>query len=276
MAASGRITGKYSNNSDVYISLEWELKSQDKEANKSVIHCELWLRGKDSYRHWNFNSNTKFIIVDGNKKTNTSTSFDTNKNPCKLMQGDFTVKHNSDGSGSFKVSAKHYSGVKLGTATISGKSFNITQIKRISKLNSISISGEYNGIKASYTKYNTKFTDNLVIKCGSFTKTVKGYKSGSLVSFSSSEKESIKKVIGTGKSVTFTCYLQTYSGSTYVGKSNTLSKTGEVTQEVIPKIYIKTGTSSISKIKSIYIKTDTSSIIKVKSVYIKPSGINKV
>lgn len=121
MASSGKITGKYSNNDDVYISLEWELKSQDKEANKSVIHCELWLRGKDSYRHWNFYDHTKYIIVDGNKKTDTKTHFDTNKNPCKLMKADFTVKHNSDGSGSFKVSAKHYSGVKLGTATISGK-----------------------------------------------------------------------------------------------------------------------------------------------------------
>ena len=30
MANSGKVTGKYSNNDDVYISLEWEVKSQDK------------------------------------------------------------------------------------------------------------------------------------------------------------------------------------------------------------------------------------------------------
>lgn len=276
MAEKGTIKGKYSNNNDVWLSLEWELKSQDKEANKSVIHCELWLRGKDSHRHWNFYDHTKYIIVDGNKKTDTKTHFDTDKNPCKLMQADFSIKHDSDGSCSFAIAARHYSGVKLGTATISGTKHSLTSIKRISKVNSVTISGEYSGVKVGYTKYNTKFTDNLIIKCGSFTKTVKGYKSGNLVSFSSSEKESIKKVIGTGKSVTFTCYLQTYSGTTYVGKSNTVSKSGAVTQEIIPKIYIKTGTSSISKIKNIYIKTGTSSISKVKSVYIKPSGISKV
>lgn len=276
MADSGKITGKYSNNNDVYLSLEWKVTAQNKEENRSNVHCELWIRGKDSYRHWNFNSNTKFIIVDGNKKTNTSASFDTNKNPCKLMSGDFKVKHDADGSCTFSIGARHYSGVKLGTGIVSSVKRTLPSIKRISKVNSVTISGEYSGVKVGYTKYNTKFTDNLIIKCGSFTKTVKGYKSGNLVSFSSSEKESIKKVIGTGKSVTFTCYLQTYSGTTYIGKSNTLSKTGDVTQEVIPKIYIKTGTNSISKIKSIYIKTGTSSISKVKSVYIKPSGINKV
>lgn len=276
MANSGVIKGKYSNNNDVWLSLEWELKSQDKEANKSVIHCELWIRGKDSHRHWNFYDHTKYIIVDGNKKTDTKTHFDTNKNPCKLMSADFSIKHDDDGSSTFAIAARHYSGVKLGTATISGTKHSLPSIKRISKLNSISISGEYSGIKASYTKYNTKFTDNLIIKCGSFTKTVKGYKSGNLVSFSSSEKESIKKVIGTSKKVTFTCYLQTYSGSTYVGKSNTVSKSGDVTQEEIPKIYIKLSKSTIKRVKSVYIKLGTSSIKKAKNVYIKPSGINKV
>ena len=268
MAESGKVTGKYSNNDDVYISLEWKLKSQDKDSNTSIIHCELWLRGKDSYRHWNFYDHTKYIMVDGAKKTDTKTHFDTFKNPCKLMSGDFKVKHSANGTSDFNVSAKHYSGVKLGTATISKKNFTLPVIKRVSKINSVSIINEYKGVKVGYTKYNPKFSDTLVITCGSFTKTVKNYKSSNTVAFSGSEVEQIKKVIGESTSVTFKCYLKTYDGSLFLGNSSVLSKSGKVTKEDVD-IYIKLSSASIKKVKGVYIKLTDSSIKKVKNSYMK-------
>lgn len=272
MASSGKVTGKYSNNNDVYISLEWEVKSQDKEANKTVIHCELWLRGKDSYRHWNYYDHISYIIVDGVKKTNTKTNFDTYENPCKLMSADFTIKHSSNGAGDFKVSAKHYSGVAIGTATISSKSFTLPTIKRISKLNSLSIVNEYKGIKASLTKYNSSFSDTLIIKCKTFSKTVTNYKSGSTVSFTSSELTKLEDILGQDKTITFTCYLRTYDGSTILGNSNSLSKSGTLTFNQGPKVYIKLNSSNISKVKGVYIKLSSSSFYKVKNAYLKTSS----
>lgn len=269
MASSGKVTGKYSNNNDVYISLEWEVKSQDKEANKTVIHCELWLRGKDSYRHWNFYDHVSYITVDGVKKTNTKTNFDTYKNPCLLTQADFTIKHSSNGAGDFSVSAKHYSGVAIGTATISSKNFTLPTIKRISKLNSLSIVNEYKGIKASYTKYKSSFSDTLVIKCKTFTKSVSNYKSGSTVSFTSNELTKLEDILGQDKTIIFTCYLKTYDGSTLLGNSNSLSKSGTLTFNRGPKVYIKVSSSNISKVKGVYIKP--SAIYKVKNAYLKTS-----
>ena len=270
MASSGKVTGKYSNNDDVYISLEWEVKSQDKEANKTTIHCELWLRGKDSYRHWNFYDHISYITVDGVKKTNKKTNFDTFKNPCKLMSADFTVKHNASGAGDFKVSAKHYSGVAIGTATISSKSFTLPTIKRVSKLNSLSIVNEYKGIKAGYTKYSSSFSDTLVIKCKTFTKSVSKYKSGNTVSFTASELSKLEDILGSDKTITFSCYLKTYSGSAFLGNSNTLHKSGALTFNQGSKVYIKTSQSTISKVKGVYIKPGN--IYKVKNAYLKTSS----
>lgn len=269
MASSGKVTGRYSNNNDVYISLEWEVKSQNKEANKTIIHCELWLRGKDSYRYWNFYDHISYITVDGVKKTNNKTNFDTSKNPCKLMSADFTIKHSSSGEGDFSVSAKHYSGVRIGTATIKNTSFTLPKINRISKLNSLSIINEYKGIKASYTKYNSSFDDTLVIKCKTFTKSVSNYKSGNIVSFTSSELTKLEDILGEDKNITFTCYLKTYSGSTLIGNSNTLSESETLTFNQGPNVYIKVNSSNISKVKGVYIKP--SAIYKIKNVYFKIS-----
>lgn len=270
MANSGTINGKYSNNNNIYLSLEWEVKSQDKEANKTVIHCELWVKGKDSYHHWNNFDHISYITVDGVKKTNTKTHFDSYENPCKLMSADFTIKHNANGSGDFSVSAKHYSGVKLGTGTISSKTVTLPTIKRISKLNSLSIVNEYKEIKASYTKYKSTFKDTLVIKCKTFSKSVTNYKSGNTVSFTSSELTKLEDILGQDKTITFTCYLKTYDGSTFIGNSNSLSKSGTLTFNQGPKVYIKVSSSNISKVKGVYIKP--SAIYKVKNAYLKTSN----
>lgn len=272
MASSGTINGKYSNNNNIYLSLEWEVKSQDKEANKTTIHCELWVKGKDNYKHWNNTDHISYIMVDGVKKTNTKTHFETDKNPCKLMSADFTIKHSLSGAGDFTVSAKHYSGVKLGTGTISSKTVTLPAIKRISKLNTLSIVNEYKGIKAGYTKYNSAFYDTLVIKCKTFTKSVSKYKSGNTVSFNSSELSKLEDILDDDKTITFTCYLKTYSGSTLIGNSNSLSKSGTLTFNQGPKVYIKQSSSNIAKVKGVYIKLSSSGFYKVKNAYLKTSS----
>ena len=90
--------------------------------------------------------------------------------------------------------------------------------------------------------------------------------------FTSSELKKLEDILGDDKTIKFTCYLKTYSGSTFIGNSNSLSKSGTLTFNQGPKAYIKLSSSNIAKVKGVYIKVTSSSIYKVKNAYVKTSS----
>lgn len=273
MASSGVLTGNYSGSSKVHLRVEWKVKSQNQEANKSVIQVDLYCTGKDGARHWNLNNHVSYVTVNGNKKQNTATRFDTNKNPSKLLTKEFTVSHDTDGDGSFKIAARHYSGVKLGNGVISGTKQTLPKINRISKIGTTTFSRDNDGypkaVKSTYTRYNSSYTQVYHIQIGSWKKTVNNYKSGENILFTSSEIEAIKKVIG--KTFTVTVYISTYKGSTHIGDSAKWTHTYTLPTENT-KVYIKVDSSTIRQVKGIYIKPTSSLIAKAKSVYVKPTS----
>lgn len=199
MASSNSIKGYYSKNDDIYLLLEWEVVSQSVVDNKTTINCKLWLRGNDGYRHWNNYNHLSYIVVDGVKKSNSATHFDTYKGPCLLCNKNFTIKHSSTGEGDFSVSAKHYSGVSIGNGSITKRTITLPKINRISKINTVEMIKEYEGVKVGYTKYNSSYKDNLIIKCKTFTKTFSDYKSLHSLIFTNEEKKSLKKSSQTTK-----------------------------------------------------------------------------
>lgn len=276
MASSGRLTGKYSGSKDVHLLIEWKLKGQNQATNKSIIQVDLYCAGKDSSRHWNFNNHVSYIIVDGKKNQNSNTKFDTNKNPCKLHTAEYTISHDTDGDGAFKIAARHYSGVQIGTATIEGTKQTLPKINRISTLGTTTFYQDDNGypkaIKTTYTKYNSSYTQVYHIQIGSWKKTVNGYKSGEKILFSSTEIEAIKKAIG--KTFTVTVYISTYKGSTHIGDSAKWTHTYTLPSDSSSdmKVYIKLDSNTIKRVKGVYIKPTSSLIAKAKSVYVKPTS----
>lgn len=77
------------------------------------------------------------------------------------------------------------------------------------------------GCKVSYTKYDSSFTQTLVIKCGSTAvKTITGYISGAAISFTTGERAEIYSLMSSVKSASFTATLTTYSGTASLGTSS--------------------------------------------------------
>lgn len=275
--AEGKIKGKYSaGSSDIYPELVWESKT-DKEKNKSTITCTLYIRGKDGYRHYNLNKNTKTITLSGIKRTNTERGFDTNKSDRRLMWTTYTVSHDSAGKCSITLSAKHISGISLKTGTVASKKINLPTIVRKSIIQEPTVIGGYKGVKVPYKRYYSAYSQDLTVSYSSFSKTVKNYVSNAQVLFTDSEIDKLEKLIGEKTKITFRCVIKTRLGSTALGESAYNIETsfpkiikykvyvvpvkGKTIYNAVP--YIKLNADTIVKCKGVYIKLNDKTIYKV-------------
>ena len=272
--AEGKIKGKYSaGSSDIYPELVWESKT-DKEKNKSTITCTLYIRGKDGYRHYNLNKNTKTITLSGIKRTNTERGFDTNKSDRRLMWTTYTVSHDAYGKCSITLSAKHISGISLKTGTVPSKKITLEQIPRRSVIkkddkNLVTING-YKGVQVPYTRYYPKSINKLIITYKTFTKTIDNYISNAAVKFTDSEIAKLEKLIGESTSFDFNIKLETYLGKKQIGNTDSYNlNTGQFPKIIKYKVYVVPVKGKTIYNAVPYIKLNADTIVKCKGVYIK-------
>lgn len=268
----GRSGGKqvnYPGDHNYNMLLRWELISQNKTTNKSVVRATLYLTKDGSGTRYHKADTEKYIIVDGVRKTNKTKNYDTNDCPVQLMQGDFSVSHDADGNGSFAIAARHYSGTGLGTATISGTKYKLQKMDRFSDIGTVTVattqSGYPTSVKVAFTKLNSKYTYNLNIRIGGLEKNIKGYNSNTAVNFTTEE---LSYLVSTyPSSYQMRIILTTYSGNTVIGESTKTNTYGIIKT----KVYLKINETTWKTAKLIYVKPTKDGFKLVKSTHVKPS-----
>lgn len=147
------------------------------------------------------------------------------------------IYHNDDGSGSFTWQGNGFGkGTQVATYyTGSGAANTATfpTIPRGSVLGSISSFNVDSGVTVNTTKHVSSYYDKLQIYIGSaLIKTINNFSSGTKVTFSDSELNTIYSATPTKSSNTFTFKLSTYTGSNYstqVGNTSSTTATGSLT-----------------------------------------------
>ena len=202
----------------VSISLAITQNSQNIEKNTSNVTVKVNIAW--TYGSWNHENPAPSgtLKIDG-----TSYSFSSTFNPNNTNTGSQTlftktvdVAHNSDGSKTLSCSASFVSGVSSGTVTTSA-SKTLTTIPRKSSL-SVANGTLGTAQTLTVTKQASAFTHTITYKCGSATGTV--CTKSSTTSISWTPPASLASQNTTGKSVSVTFKIATFSGSTNIG-SNT-------------------------------------------------------
>ena len=155
------------------------------------------VKGHTSSAGWSYDGTTEWYKVAN--KTTGSTPF-----YAKLLDTNTSVNKATSGTYTLPVSAA------------------------ASVLGGISAFDVNGSISIPITKYDTSFTDTLVITYGSTTiKTISGIANGAKVAFTSAELDTVYKLMQSVKSGTFTFALTTKTGSTTLGTS-TQTATGSI------------------------------------------------
>lgn len=146
--------------------------------------------------------------------------------------GWITISNKTSGTTALKVQI--YSG--SGSSRDSSYSYNLTVDPAGSVLGTINAFTIGNAIDIPITKYQSSFTDTLVISLGNTTiKTVSPITNGTDVSFTSAELTKIYSLLPSTTKGTFTFTLTTKNGSTTVGTS-TKTAEGTINSNVKPTI----------------------------------------
>lgn len=225
-----------------YITLRysWTAGTQNVASNYTPVSWKLQLISSNSSANINSSASKDYsVTTDGSKKTGTNTVGLSGGATKTLASGSKNIYHNSDGTKTFSYSfsqefAITYSGDSVGTISGSGTG-TLNTIPRKSTLGTISNFTIGDAINIPITKYSSGFSDTLVIKLGSFTKTITGINNGYDVSFTTAELTEIYKQLPSATKGTFTFTLTTKSGTTTIGSA---SKTavGTINANIKPSI----------------------------------------
>ena len=225
-----------------YITLRfsWTAGTQNIASNYTPVSWKLQLISSNSTANINSTASKDYsVTVDGSKKTGTNTVGLSGGATKTLASGSKNIYHDSDGTCTFSYSfsqefAITYSGESVGTKSGSGTG-TLDRIPRKSVLGTISNFTIGSAINIPITKYYSGFSDTLVIKLGSFTKTITGITNGYDVSFTTAELNSIYKELPSATKGTFTFTLTTKSGDTTIGTSSKTA-TGAINANIKPSI----------------------------------------
>lgn len=227
MASSGSIKSSVYR-SHLWLTFDWSQSSQNITNNTTTISWSLKL-------HWdarlNFSAAKKYsVTVNGTTYSGSYTggSGNTTTGTKTLCSQTTTISHNSDGSKSFSVSANFdiqitYGGSSLTTMTLSG-SQTLNTIPRASSIssltNSITINGS-NSLTVNINRKSTAFTHTVTFKLGSYSQ--------SFTSVATSQTYILPitwlNALTSSSSLTGTCTITTYNGSTQIGSSASSSFT---------------------------------------------------
>lgn len=227
MASSGSIKSSIYK-SHLWLTFDWSQSSQNITNNTTTISWSLKL-------HWdarlNFSAAKKYsVTVNGTTYSGSYTggSGNTTTGTKTLCSKTTTISHNSDGGKSFSVSANFdiqitYGGSSLTTMTLSG-SQTLNTIPRASSIssltNSIIINGT-NSLTVNINRKSTAFIHTVTFQLGSYSQ--------SFTSVATSQTYILPitwlNALTSSSSLTGTCTITTYHGSTQIGSSTSSSFT---------------------------------------------------
>lgn len=206
-----------------YLLFSWTLQSQSIKANTSTISWTLTGAGNAEstrYKAGNFR-----VQIDG--ATVYSTSEDARiwlANGTQVASGSYTLNHDAaTGDKTFSVAIQ--GGIYTYDVNCKGSgNFTLPKISRISVITAASGTYISDNLTVTLTKYNTAYTDNLLIALnGATIQTVKDYTSGKAFTLTDTALAKIYTATSSSKTVTLVYTLQTYDGNTLLGTSDSLS-----------------------------------------------------
>ena len=253
MASSGSF--KTSGYDGRYLLFEWNVSNQNIQNNTTTISWTLSGAGTASvgyYKAGNFK-----VVIDG-KTVYSSTTRINLYNGTTVKSGTYTFTHGTDGTKTFKASAE--GGIYTTAVNCTGSAtFSLPAIPRASTILSVSGNKITDKYSVKYSKAVSTYNDTLQINVAgrSVSQKITNYSSGSTFSLSDAVK---KDIYGVGsQNVYLELQLVTYNGSTKIGTSALIKKSGSVSesQPVIGDIsYIDTNSKTVS------ITGDSTKIIK--------------
>ena len=189
------------------------------------FYWKVWLKYKDG---WYDDGLQLQLFLDGSQNNVTVKGYQTNNAGWSYegTTGWYTVNNKTSGTTSFyaRLYDTSTSAVKVTSST-----YSLAVSGAASVLGSISGFNVEGGVTIPITKYDSSFTDTLVVSYGGSTiKTVAGITNGAVIGFTSAELETIFTRMSQVKSGTFTFALTTKSGSSTIGTSTTTA-TGTIT-----------------------------------------------
>ena len=229
LTTSYKLLGSVKTSTYSQLRLYGKYNSQSTDNNTSSVSLQLRLYGNGG--SGSFSSGTAKISGTSYSLGNTSYSKNAEKTLCTKT---YTATHSSDGTYTASIS---YSITSTGTVSGSSSvSITLPQIKRTSVLGNISDFTFGNSIPITYTEYVSSYTANLNVIIGSTTvKTVNNISSGTSISFTSGELNTIYGLVPNATTTSVTFQLVTMNGSTQIG-TNSKSATGTIPSSVKPTI----------------------------------------
>lgn len=229
LTTSYQLLGSVKTSTYSQLRLYGKYNSQSTDNNTSSVSLQLRLYGNGG--QGSFSSGTAKISGTSYSLGNTSYSKNAEKTLCTKT---YTATHSSDGTYTASIS---YSISTTGTVSgSSSASITLPQIKRTSVLGNISDFTFGNSIPITYTEYVSSYTANLNVIIGSTTvKSVTNISSGTSISFTSGELNTIYGLVPNATTTSVTFQLVTMNGSTQIG-TNSKSATGTIPSSVKPTI----------------------------------------
>ena len=229
LTTSYQLLGSVKTSTYSQLRLYGKYNSQSTDNNTSSVSLQLRLYGNGG--SGSFSSGTAKISGTSYSLGNTSYSKNAEKTLCTKT---YTATHSSDGTYTASIS---YSITSTGTVSGSSSvSITLPQIKRTSVLGNISDFTFGNSIPITYTEYVSSYTANLKILIGSTTvKTINNISSGTSISFTSGELNTIYGLVPNATTTSVTFQLVTMNGNTQIG-TNSKSATGTIPSSVKPTI----------------------------------------
>ena len=205
----------------------WTIQYEYKRSGADMLYrfyWKVWLQYSSS---WYYNGLQIQMFLNGVQYNTTVKGYDLSVKGWSYEGTTewYTVSSKTSGTVPFYVNLYDTSNKKTKATSTT---YSLTVSGAASALGSIGSFDVDNGVTVAITKYDSTFTDTLVVSYGSTTiKTISGITNGTKVSFAN-ELTTIYNLMKTVKSGTFTFTITTKSGGTTIG-SNTQTATGNIT-----------------------------------------------
>jgi hypothetical protein len=228
---SGTIWGKFSAKSTSIARpyITWSY-TQDTAGNTSTIDCNLYFVRYDGYRVWNNDPQPFTIRIDGTNYTEShSYDFGSSSSADYIFDEQKTITHDSDGEKSITISASgNTNNYALGSISLSG-TIRLNTIARASDFTAFALAdqnlavSQANTVTYTLDRKSSSFTHYMTLKAGSSTiKTWWDSGTGNRTqSLSASEINSIINKCPNDEGISLYLTMQTKSGSSNIGSSQT-------------------------------------------------------
>lgn len=226
-ASSGTLTTP-ANEDGSYFYLDWNVTNTYIGTNTSRLYWQLNIHA--AYTYYTNAVSTGQIIINGQVVHGGGTYSNISRGDHGITGGYIDIIHNDDGTKTFNASI---SGWTYGCSWVNASgNFELNQIPRASKINSVEITDLLNRTnniegtyKVNYTRYYSEFRDNLkILVNGNLLKTIENYVSDDEFTLSNSELNTLYTEMANSNSINLTFKMQTYNGQTLIGEGQTYVK----------------------------------------------------